>query len=197
MKTLKELPENYELVFEADMKKNKKLVVWLNAAGAAAFVLLAVPMLFVVPVSSLFDMEQGIGRYFLRVAVMLLGYLLYIVLHELTHGAAMKLFGCGKLNFGFNGLFAWCGCKDSYFPKSDFVAVALAPLVVWGVILGVLSALCGAFWQPWFWVVYFIQIGNITGAAGDIYVSCKLFGLPEETLVNDNGLGMKTFAPKK
>ena len=197
MNTFDSLPGGYSLAFEVDMKKDKKLVLWVNIAAMAGAAVMAVPMAFIVPLRPLFDMSNGFGPYFLRFGVLIAASWLYIVLHELTHGAAYKLFSKNKLNFGFNGLFAWCGCRDCYFPRNKYIVVALAPLVVWGVLLGILCALCGAFWQEWFWVAYIVQIANVTGAAGDIYVSARLTRCPADTLASDDGLGMKIYVPEK
>ena len=127
MKTFDRLPGGYRLAFEVDMKKDKKLVLWVNIAAMAGAAVMAVPMAFIVPLRPLFDMSNGFGPYFLRFGVLIAASWLYIVLHELTHGAAYKLFSKNKLNFGFNGLFAWCGCRDCFFPETNTSSSPLPP----------------------------------------------------------------------
>lgn len=197
MNTVDRLPGGYVQAFEVDMKKDKKLALWINLLGIAVFAVMTVPAAFLVPIRYLFDMEQGFGMYFLRFGILLVASWVYIVLHELTHGIAIKLFKGKKLNFGFNGLFAWCGCRECYFPRNKYIFIALAPLVLWGAALGVLCALCGLFWQEWFWVAYIIQIANVSGAAGDVYISARLTRYPGDTLVNDDGLSMRVCVPEK
>ena len=194
MKTVKTLPEDFVQVFSADMKNNKKLALRLNLAAVVICLLIAVPMHFVVPVTELFSMERGLGMYILRFAVVVAANIAYIVIHELVHGRVMKICGAGKLNFGFNGIFAWAGCKDEYFSKGQYISVALGPLVLLGVLLAVGSGLCAVLAPEWFWVVYPVQIANVTGAVGDVYVSSRVLGLPSETLIHDNGLTMTAFA---
>lgn len=48
--------------------------------------------------------------------------------------------------------------------------------------------------QNWFWVVYFIQIFNISGAAGDFYVTAKFSKMPDDILISDSGIGMKVYS---
>lgn len=64
-------------------------------------------------------------------AAFLVCAVVYMVLHELVHGACMKVFGAKKVRFGFTGLYAFAGSIE-YFKKAAYIVVALAPLVVWG-----------------------------------------------------------------
>ena len=68
--------------------------------------------------------------------------------------------------------------------------IALAPIVIWGIILLVLNLI---FQETWFWVIYFIQICNLSGAAGDLYVSYRFSKLPEDILINDIGVSMTIY----
>ena len=123
---------------------------------------------------------------------MLLGLTLYIILHELVHAAAMRLSGTQKVNFGFTGLYAFAGSAD-YYDRPHYILIALAPIVVWGVVLGLLCALVP---PAWFWVVYIIQVTNISGAAGDLYVTYRMAKLPPDLLVQDSGVRMTVYAPQ-
>ena len=80
--------------------------------------------------------------------------------------------------------------KDFYDIKS-YIFIALAPVVLWGVILGVVNLFVPI---GWFWVVYLIQIVNLSGAAGDLFVTIKFSRLPKDILVQDYGVGMKVFS---
>ena len=62
---------------------------------------------------------------------------------------------------------------------------------IWVVVL--LSCLL-AFLATWFWVVYLIDIGNLSGAAGDFYVAWNMQKMPEEILVHDIGVSMRVYA---
>ena len=71
--------------------------------------------------------------------------------------------------------------------------MALAPLVVWGVII---TAILLVVPRNWFWTAYVLQMINIAGAAGDIYVSVKFSKMPDDILVMDTGVEMKVYSSK-
>lgn len=63
-------------------------------------------------------------------------------------------------------------------------------MVIWGVALAAAN-----YFAPydWFWVVFIIQVINISGAAGDIYVACRLLSVRGEVLVKDSGTAMELY----
>ena len=190
MKSYTELPRGYREIDSIDLQKNKKLSLLVNGIALLIGVLMAVPMHFVVPITTLFDMSEGFIPYLIRFGVLMVGIILYMVLHELVHGIAMKRCGTKKIQYGFTGLYAFAGSED-YYDKRSYVIIALAPIVVWGVVLLVLNLLVPA---QWFWVVYWIQISNISGAAGDLYVTYRFSRLPADILVKDYGVGMTVYS---
>ena len=187
----RELPEGYREILSIDLQKDRKTALPVNGLTLIPTVILAVIGLAVTPIRSLFDMSRGFGPYFLRFGVMLAGLFLYIVLHELTHAAVMKAYGAKKLRFGFTGLYAYAGSEEDYFAKRPYRQIALAPLVVWTLVLGVLAFLVP---RVWFWVVWFWQIMNVSGAAGDVYVTLKLLRRPRDILVKDSGVAMTVYS---
>ena len=184
------LPENYREIFSVDLQKNTKTAVWIQVLSLAIAAAMAVPMHFVVPITTLFDMQDGLGFYLLRFAVFLALMVAYLFLHEMVHGIAMKHFGTKKVKFGFTGLYAFAG-SDDYYDKRSYRVIALAPIVVWGVVLAVVNALVP---DTWFWVIYWTQIANISGAAGDLYVTVKFSRLPADILVQDSGVRMTVYS---
>lgn len=190
MKAVSHLPDGYREIYAVDLQKDKKLSWLVNGLAILIGVLLAVPMHFVVPIDTLFDMSQGMDAYFLRFGVLLAASVAYMVLHELVHGVAMKLCGTKRVKYGFTGLYAFAGSED-YYDKSAYIFIALAPVVLWGIVLLVLQ-----FFVPtsWFWVVYFVQMSNLSGAAGDYYVTARFSRLPKDILVRDSGVSMCVYS---
>ncbi len=188
-KSLQELPENYSEILSVDLQKNKKLALIVNGLALLIAVIMVVPFLFIVPISTLFDFSQGLPIYFLKFGVILLGTIVYMVLHELVHGIAMKICGTKKVKYGFTGLYAFAGSQDYYY-KAPYIFIALAPVVLWGVVLLVINLFVPT---SWFWVVYIIQVCNISGAAGDGYVTFKFLTLPKDVLVKDVGTSMVVY----
>lgn len=193
MMSTQTLPDGYREILSVDLQKDKKLALLVNAAALIIAVAMVVPMCFVVPITALFDFSAGIAQYMIRFAVLFLSLIAYMVLHELIHGVTMKLCGTKKVKYGFTGLYAFAG-SDDYYDKCSYITIALAPIIVWGVILVIINCLVPA---QWFWVVYLIQATNVSGAAGDMYVTLKFRKFPRDILVHDCGVAMTVYAKQE
>ena len=190
MKAIKELPVGYKKIYSVNLQKDKKIATIINVGAILIAVLMAVPMNFYIPISTLFDFTQGVKNYFTRFIVLMVSMIAYLILHEAVHGVAMKICGTKKVKYGFTGLYAYAG-SDDFYDKKSYIFIALAPVVLWGIVLAVVNCFVS---QHWFWVVYLIQISNISGAAGDIYVTAKFSKMPDDILVTDCGVGMTVYS---
>ncbi len=193
MKALNTLPEGFNQICEIDLQKDKKKSLLVNGLALIISALMIVPMCFYIPITELFSFEKGFAQYFIRFGVLFGLTVVYMVLHELVHGITMKLCGTKKVKYGFTGLYAFAG-SDDYYDKKSYITIALAPVVVWGVVIAVINCFMP---REWFWVVYFIQIMNISGAAGDMYVTLRFSKMPKDILVHDHGVGMKVYSKTK
>lgn len=189
MKAIGVLPEDYGEIYSLNLQKDKRTAIIVNLLALAIAAVMAVSMNFFVPVTSVFDMSGGIVRYFLGLAALIVLMVLYMVLHELVHGIAMKLCGTKRVKYGFTGLYAFAGSED-YYDKKSYIFIALAPIVLWGTVLAAVN-----FFVPteWFWIVYMIQLINISGAAGDLFAAVKFSRMPKNILIQDSGVSMRVF----
>ena len=189
MKAIGVLPEDYGEIYSLNLQKDKRAAIIINLLALAIAAVMAVSMNFFVPVTSFFDLSGGIVRYFLRFAALIVLMVLYMVLHELVHGIAMKLCGTKRVKYGFTGLYAFAGSED-YYDKKSYIFIALAPIVLWGTVLAAVN-----FFVPteWFWIVYMIQLINISGAAGDMFAAVKFSRMPKNILIQDSGVSMRVF----
>ena len=189
MKAIGVLPEDYGEIYSLNLQKDKRTAIIVNLLALAIAAVMAVSMNFFVPVTSFFDMSGGIVRYFLRLAALIVLMVLYMVLHELVHGIAMKLCGTKRVKYGFTGLYAFAGSED-YYDKKSYIFIALAPIVLWGTVLAAVN-----FFVPteWFWIVYMIQLINISGAAGDLFAAVKFSRMPKNIRIQDSGVSMRVF----
>ena len=190
MRSYTTLPEGYREIYALDMHEDKKLAVWVNLLSLAIAAVFAVPMLFVVPWWATFDVADGMSGYWIKLAAMLGLTLLYLVLHELVHGIAMRICGTKKIRYGFKGVYAFAA-SDDYYRKKPYVFIALAPVVLWGIVLAIVTPFVSA---SWFWVVYFVQLMNLSGTAGDLYVTVRFSRMPRDILIRDSGVGMVVYA---
>ncbi len=187
MRAIQSLPQGAKVLRTVDLQKDKKAALRVNILSFALCLAVCLAMHLRVSILQFFDFEGTSGGRFLRLGVLLVGAVAYIVLHELTHAAVMKAAGGGKVRFGFTGMYAYAGSEQDYFDKSAYVCIALAPLVVWGLVF---FALQSALPRDWFWVIGFLQIFNFGGAAGDVYVTYLTLKAPPTVLVKDTGLNM-------
>ncbi len=190
MKALSKLPDGYTEILKLNLQNDKKPALLINLSALLIMAVMGVIGHLIVPITVLFDFSNGISVYILRLIVLALGIFIYIILHEFVHGVCMKCFGAQKIDYGLTGLYAYAG-STCYFAKKAYVIIALAPIIVWGIVLLVLNFFVN---EQWFWVVYFIQIMNISGAAGDLYVTFKFSKMPKDILVQDTGIEMTVFS---
>ncbi len=184
------LPGHYTECLQLDLQKDGKKALLVNALSLFIFaVVLAVGHL-IQPLNSFYHDAPSAGMLSLQLLVMMIGVIVYTILHELTHGVFMKLFSGVKPKYGFTGLYAYAGSENAYFNKKSYLVISLSPVVIWGLVLTVLLILLP---KNWFWPVYLIQIFNLSGAAGDLYVSRLFTKMPRDILVRDTGVAMTVY----
>lgn len=114
------------------------LVNGLALLIAAAMIVL---MNLFVPLATLWRENNSL----IKCLVFLVSLVAYTFLHELVHGIAMKAFGTKKVKFGFTGMYAFT-CSDDYYNKKSYIVIALAPVVVFLFILGLINAFVPTSW---------------------------------------------------
>lgn len=190
MMSYETLPDGHGEIFNVDLQKDKKIMLLINGAAFVIAIVMVIVGGFFVPISAFFDTEGGIFMLAVRFFAVAVLSIAYIVLHEAVHAVVMKLCGTKKVKFGFTGLYAFAGSSD-YYPKLPYIAIALAPVVLWGIVLGVICLIVP---REWFWVVYILQVSNISGAVGDYYVTLKFMKMPGDILVKDCGTQMTVYS---
>lgn len=185
------LPENYVEIAKIDLLNNRRQLLAVNGlALLIAAVMLAVG-LALVPVKLTFA-DGGFWRLLFKTGIFIAGVVLYTVLHELVHGVFIKKFSGRKAKYGFGMGYAYAG-SEAYFKKRSYIVIALAPIIILGAGLAVLNFR----FTGWFWVIYGLQMLNVSGAAGDFYVTYRMLKFPPDILVQDSGTEMTVYAPKK
>lgn len=189
------LPEGYAEAFKINIQTDKKLALIIN--GLALIIMLACLLAgYIISPYGLYDLFADIaaGAWWgpiLECAALLAAIMGYMVLHELVHGITMLHYGATRVRYGFTGMYAYAGSEDDYFAKKPYIVIALAPIVVWGAVLLIINLLVPA---NWFWFVYLIQVTNLSGAAGDLYVVWRFSKLPADILVKDTGYEMTVYS---
>lgn len=182
-------PDGYTYFDKIDLKNNKKQFWLIQGLGVLLMIIMFVAGYFIAGL----EFYEDYVMLIIALVVLIVGFILYIILHEATHAVVMRLSVKAKLNFGFVGWAAYAGSKG-YFDKKHYILVALAPLVLWGIIFAVLNIFFHS--GVWFWVIWFLQTGNVSGACGDLFCTYKMLTYPKDILVCDTGLDMTVFRRK-
>ena len=165
--------------------KNKKEALLVNIYGIIIMVVMAVfiPLLIMGGIIE-FNLETTFPIFFI---VLLISLILYIPLHEIVHGIVLKKYTDEKLSFGWKLVYAYCGSKEAVVDRKEYYAVALAPLLVFSVVFISLMVLNPSLSLVW----YVMEIMNVSGSVGDIYVSIKLRKeKSRDILITDSGTDM-------
>lgn len=121
------------------------------------------------------------GQVILWVVINVLSYVVMLPIHELIHGITIALLG-GKPHYGTKLPFAlYCGAKDQIFSRNYYLVIALAPLVLIS-LAGIVFTLLAPGFSSY---VLLAVAGNISGAAGDLWVVRRLRTFPTSILVED------------
>lgn len=188
----KTLPEGYEEVYRIDAT-DKKIGLIMNAIAVAVATAFIIGGILSAKPFTIEPLSVSIALVSLSAIL-----LLYMVLHELVHGAVYKAMTGEKLSFGLKWSCAYCGVPNVYvYRKTAFYAL-IAPLIVFTIVFAGLSV---AFWfvDSLCYIAAMAMTGfHLGGCSGDIYTALLLsFKFKDgETLMRDTG-PEQTFYIKK
>lgn len=181
------LPPRYGVHTTVDLKADRKVA----AAIQVVFVAIAVVSVGLALILG-FPLSGGFGTW-VNFAVMVIACLLYMVIHELTHAGFLYLFSRTRPAFALRIPYLVVGGRG-YLNTRSFIVVALAPVVVWGVILVILQVTLPA---QFFFSVYIVTILNFAGSAGDYFQAYAVAKLPPIALIQDDGTATTVYLPVK
>ena len=183
----RELPDGYRLVKTVDagdkrfgLLMNLWALVLSAVAGGGGFFLK-----FRGDPSSAFPDLGNIWVFEGWLFGLLAALLVYLVLHELTHGAVYRLLTGEKLTFGIKLTCAFCGVPNVYVTRKTALLSLLAPFTVFSIGFLVPFFLLSRPLSFLFLVLFALHFG---GCAGDLYdTALLLFCLKGKLLMRDTG----------
>lgn len=192
----KDLPENYKEVFHIDAKSKKVGFVFT----VVSLVITVASLLVIGLLTDLSSIADAVkeGSILIPYLVLLAGLFLYIVLHELVHGAAYKALTHQKLTFGMTLTVAFCGVPDIYTSRKTALIALTAPLVVFSIVFLALMA-CFRTSNPVYFAIFSILFSiHLGGCVGDIYVTILLMTKYRnpELLMRDTGPAQTLYLPE-
>lgn len=187
MDTCFTLPDGYKETDYVNLYLNRRVYRNLNTAsffiGAAV---IAVGWLWQGFDGLLDLLRRGMSDYLLWLLLLAGGILAYLALHELTHGLFIRLFSGLRPHYGRKGVLLFTG-SEAYFCRRHYIVIALAPVMLFGLIFGALSLFLK---NEWFWFVMALQVANLGGAVGDYYITYRALRQPKTALFRDSGVGV-------
>jgi hypothetical protein len=186
------LPENYKEVKYVNAKSVKfglisnliALIVWFFITA-----LLLIPLILNGAFDNIEPSYELMFKVFIFGVLFLIGNILYMVLHELTHGAVYKAMTKKRLTYGISWSCAYCGVPKLYVYRKTALLAILAPLILFSIIFGAMTLVC-YFVSPLFYLLFATLFALHLGAcAGDIYVAALLIFKfrDKRALIRDTG----------
>lgn len=177
------LPSNYKYLESIDLKNNQRVnnliqIVFL----AIALLMVGFAIIFKLPI------KNDLGTV-IKILITVLSCVVYMILHELTHGVFIRLFSHKRANYYFRFPYLATG-SSSYFNKKSFIIITLSPVIIWGIILGLLLVLLP---QYLFLTIYVVIGINFAGASGDYFQVYRFANLDKTALIQDDGKETKIF----
>lgn len=193
-----ELPQNYVEAKTIDAKSDKivmflfTLVSGLVTVGAVVIAWLCLGLNSI----NWMDKLVGDGSTYWHNFVFIVAMIVYIILHELTHGVVYKAMTKQKLTFGLTLTVAYCGVPNIYVYRKTALCALLAPFLVFLPIFTILPFLMA---EPidilWCALLWGMHVG---GCVGDLYCTILyLFKFRDpKTLMRDTGPKQTFYIPK-
>jgi len=113
-------------------------------------------------------------------------------LHEIVHALAIALFGhAPRMGMKLSKGVLYATADGALFRRTEFIVIALAPLVVITAVGMLLILLLPA--SAGFWVGVAIAV-NASGAAGDVWMVAAALSHPVSVLIRDEEDGIRVYA---
>lgn len=180
------LPSDYQIYETINLNKDKKINIFIQA-------LLVIIIGFIIGLAIWFNFpiksSLSLGA---KIFITAFSCVIYMIMHELTHGVFFKMFSGIKPTYSVSFPFL-CTGSTAYLNKISYIIVGLAPVIIWGIILIALLLLL----PPNFFLCIYIVTGlNFAGAAGDYSLVYVISRLSPMALIQDNGTEIKVFMPE-
>jgi hypothetical protein len=186
------LPDDYQEVLYWKMTEKRSRVITVNILGLLLFVIFG--LIFsslAVSLGKLYEFRFGLSE----IGLVFIAIVLTIILHELTHGLVMRLFGA-KPKYGilWKGLMFYATSPGYAYHRNNYVAIALAPFVI----ISILVVFEMWLLQGTIWVALLGVCGvvNASGAIGDMWITMIVLRYATTAYIMDERDGIQVFLPK-
>ena len=189
------LPENYTEMLYWKLSHHRKLLVVLNVVGLALMGL-ALPLFFAW--LRLWHPEIAFAGFLeidiWQTGALFIAIVLTIVLHELFHGLALRMYGARpKYGVIWQEMMFYATADGHAFRRNAFIVIALAPLVGLSLVGMALVILPLPGWLAW--IIVICAALNVGSAIGDLWLVRVTLGYPPAAYIVDEKDGVRVFMP--
>lgn len=192
VRTAGALPNDYQEVLSWKVTGKPGRVITLNILGIFLFIISGLIFFaFAVGIGKLQEFQFGLRE----IGVALLGIVLTLGFHEITHGLTMRFYGA-KPRYGilWKGMMLYATSPGYAYRRNNYVVIALAPFVF----ISILVILGMWLMQGTLWVALLGICGivNASGAIGDMWMTMLVLRYATPAFVTDERDGIRVFLPK-
>mgnify|MGYP001608156931 CR=1 FL=1 len=189
------LPNDYQEVLYWRVTEKRSRAIGIQILGVLSFVIFGIIFWGLAVSLGKLSAEGEFKFGLVEIGLMTAGILLTLVLHEITHGWVMQMFGA-KPKYGilWKSMMLYATSPGYVYQRNNYVVILLAPFVVisllvvlgmWllpGTLWGALLGICGAV--------------NASGAIGDMWMTMIVLRYATSAYVMDEQDGIRVFLPK-
>ena len=186
------LPEDYIEIasWELGQTSPRRAMAIAGLTLAAFFVALFVAVAIVTMTTGMETLNTDLTN----IPVMVVGLVLILVIHELTHAVAFRTYGV-RPKFRLRrrakiGTVFYVSAPGSYLRRDEYLAVGLAPLVLLTLILLAAAVLIS---PGSVFTTTALAAVALAAAVDDLFIACEVFAYPGETYFEDIGYGFTAY----
>ena len=188
------LPDNAKLVYSLDLLKNKRAFWLLQIPAALGFFIFG--FLFLLWTTwlrpnLLQTLSAGVEIKLLDLLALVISLVVFLVLHELIHGAFFWIYSRSRPKFGLRSGYAFAAAPGWYFPRRQYLMIAFAPFVLLSILGMILLVVVPVGMLP---AILFGVVTNAAGAVGDIWIVLKIIRERRNIVIEDLGDGFHFYA---
>jgi len=187
------LPDDYKQVLYWTVKEKPIRVIALQILAIPLFVIFG--LIFFNVAISLGKLPSRLQFGLGEISMIVVGILLTLILHELTHGVVMQMFGA-KPHYGilWKQAMFYATTPGYAYRRNSYLQITLAPLFI----LSILVILGMWLLSGTFWVAFLGMCGaiNASGAIGDMWIAMIVLRYATTAYVMDERDGVRVFLPR-
>ena len=186
------LPIDYQEVLHWKVTEKRSRVITLNILGVLLFVIFGLVFSnLAVSLGKLRGFRFGLNE----IGAVLIAIVMTFILHELTHGLFMQIFGARpKYGILWKQMMFYATSPGYAYHRNNYVVIALAPFAIISIIVVLgMWLLQGTLWVA---LLGICGVINASGAIGDIWITMIVLRYATTAYIMDERDGIRIFLPK-